>query len=96
MLRELRETGMNREKEWIPDPAHRCDQRSGKKREQKQKQNKSRTVISVREMGDLLGLKKTERYWLVHKNYFETKTAIGKMWVDIASFENWYANQLKY
>ena len=34
-------------------------------------------------MGDLLGLKKTERYWLVHKNYFETKTAIGKMWVDI-------------
>ena len=89
---------MNRENEWIPapDPAHRCDQSNGKKREQKQKQNKSRTVISVREMGDLLGLKKTERYWLVHKNYFETKTAIGKMWVDIASFENWYANQLKY
>ena len=89
---------MNRENEWIPapDPAHRCDQSNGKKREQKQKQDKSRTVISVREMGDLLGLKKTERYWLVHKNYFETKTAIGKMWVDIASFENWYANQLKY
>ena len=89
---------MNRENEWIPAPdqAHRCDQSNGKKQEQKQKQNKSRTVISVREMGDLLGLKKTERYWLVHKNYFETKTAIGKMWVDIASFENWYANQLKY
>ena len=82
---------MNRENEWIPapDPAHRCDQSNGKKPEQKQKRNKSRTVISVREMGDLLGLKKTERYWLVHKNYFETKTAIGKMWVDIASFENW-------
>ena len=47
-------------------------------------------------MGDLLGLKKTERYWLVHKNVFETKTIIGKMWVDIDSFESWYANQLKY
>ncbi len=59
-------------------------------------QIKSRKVISVKEMGDLLGLKKTERYWLVHKNVFETKKIIGKMWVDIASFESWYANQLKY
>ena len=61
-----------------------------------EKHEKRRTMISVKEMGDLLGLKKTERYWLVHKNFFKTKTIIGKMWVDIASFESWYANQLKY
>lgn len=59
-------------------------------------QIKSRKVISVKEMGDLLGLKKTERYWLVHKNVFETKIIVGKMCVDITSFESWYANQLKY
>lgn len=29
-------------------------------------------------MGELLGLKKTNRYWLVHKNYFETKEFAGK------------------
>lgn len=29
--------------------------------------------MSVSEMGELLGLKKTDRYWLVHKNFFETK-----------------------
>ena len=55
-----------------------------------------REYMSVREMGDLLGLKKTDRYWLVHKNVFETKTIAGKMWVDIRSFEAWYANQIKY
>lgn len=34
--------------------------------------------MSVSEMGELLGLKKTDRYWLVHKNYFETKEFAGK------------------
>ena len=29
--------------------------------------------------GDMLGLKKTDRYWLVHKNYFRTETLLGKM-----------------
>ena len=35
--------------------------------------------MSVAQMGDLLGLKKTERYWLVHKQYFETKQIRGKL-----------------
>ncbi|GAA6493665.1 hypothetical protein K280104A7_32290 [Candidatus Bariatricus faecipullorum] len=52
--------------------------------------------ITVTEMGNLLGLKKTDRYWLVHKNVFETKELLGKMRVNIASFEKWYANQVKY
>ena len=54
---------------------------------------KARKWMSVHEMGDMLGLKKTDRYWLVHKNYFRTETLLGKMRVEIASFEKWYANQ---
>ena len=52
--------------------------------------------LSVSEMSELLGLKKTERYWLVHKNFFETKEIAGKMRVNIESFEKWYVNQIKY
>jgi excisionase family DNA binding protein len=53
-------------------------------------------TMSVREMGKLLGLKKVESYWLVHKEYFETILVAGKMRVVIESFENWYARQVKY
>ena len=52
--------------------------------------------ISVREMRRLLGLGKTESYWLVKKNYFDTVIIAGKMRVMIESFENWYASQLHY
>lgn len=52
--------------------------------------------MSVREMRRLLGLGKTESYWLVKKNYFDTVIISGKMRVMIESFENWYANQLHY
>ena len=43
-----------------------------------------------------MGLKKTGRYWLVQKNYFECREIAGQMRVNIASFEKWYANQVKY
>ena len=52
--------------------------------------------MTVTEMGNLLGLKKTDRYWLGHKNVFETKEIFGKMRVNVESFEKWYANQVKY
>lgn len=52
--------------------------------------------MSVPEMGKLLGLKKTDRYWLVHKNLFECKEIGGQMRINISSFEKWYANQIKY
>ena len=52
--------------------------------------------MSVTEMGALLGLKKTDRYWLLHKNVFESREIAGKLRVNIASFEKWYANQVKY
>lgn len=47
-------------------------------------------------MGRMLGLGKTESYWLVHRNHFETTLVQGMMRVNIASFEHWYANQIKY
>ena len=53
-------------------------------------------TMSVPEMRKLLGVKKTESYWLVHMNYFKTELINGTMRVDIASFEKWYANQTKH
>ena len=32
-----------------------------------------RSTMSVPEMRKLLGLKKTDSYWLVHKNFFKTE-----------------------
>ena len=60
------------------------------------KESEKRTMMTVHEMGDLLGIKKTDRYWLLHKGFFKTKVVLGKTWIDIASFEKWYANQIKY
>ena len=57
---------------------------------------KEKTWMTVPEIGNLLGLKKTGRYWLVQKNYFECREIAGQMRVNIASFEKWYANQVKY
>lgn len=53
-------------------------------------------TMSVMEMGSLLGLKRTESYWLVKKNVFETGTVSGRLRVDRESFEKWYANQARY
>lgn len=52
--------------------------------------------MSVPEMRRILGLGKTESYWLVKKNYFKTIVVAGKMRVMVDSFEEWYANQLHY
>lgn len=56
---------------------------------------KVKTTMSVSEMQRMLGLSKTEAYWLVHKNVFDTIIVEKKMRVVIASFEKWYANQLR-
>lgn len=37
-----------------------------------------KTMMSVLEMGNMLGLKKTGRYWLLHKNFFESVVVEGK------------------
>jgi len=54
------------------------------------------SLMSVAEMGRILGLKKTDRYWLLHKGFFETRIFLGKTWVVRESFEKWYANQTHY
>lgn len=56
---------------------------------------KGKTTMSVSEMQHMLGLSKTEAYWLVHKNVFDTIIVEKKMRVVIASFEKWYTNQLR-
>ena len=62
----------------------------------RRKQSPPKKWMSVTEMGELLGLKKTDRYWLLHKNVFESREIAGKLRVNIASFEKWYANQVRY
>lgn len=57
---------------------------------------KKRTTMSVPEMRRMLGLCKTDAYWLVHKQCFETAIVAGKMRIVIDSFEHWYANQVKH
>ena len=50
----------------------------------------------MRIMQRLLGLGKTDAYWLVKKKYFETIVIAGKMRIIVDSFEKWYDNQLHY
>lgn len=54
------------------------------------------STMSVPQMRGLLGLKKTESYWLLQKNYFDVITVNGRMRVVIDSFEKWYERQLHY
>lgn len=55
-----------------------------------------KTTMPVREMREMLGLGKTDSYWLLKKKFFDVILVNGKMCVVIESFENWYANQVKY
>lgn len=48
----------------------------------------AKTTMSVREMQHLLGLGKTDSYWLLHKNFFEVILINDKMRIVISSFEN--------
>ena len=55
--------------------------------------NDEATTMSVLDMGRLLGLKKTESYYLLHKHNFETVQVAGKTRIVKASFEEWYDRQ---
>lgn len=55
-----------------------------------------RKTMTVPQMRKMLGLKKTESYWLVHRNFFRTDIVNGHMMIDVESFEKWYANQVKH
>src|SRR5574344_869488 len=76
--------------------AENKDIRTGFEKYQATKDPILKNTMSVSEMRRLLGVKKTESYWLVHRNFFETKIIDGMMRGDIESFEKWYANQVKH
>lgn len=54
------------------------------------------TSMSARQMGMLLGLGKTDTYWLIKKKLFTVVKVNGKMRVIKDSFEKWYQNQSHY
>lgn len=58
--------------------------------------SEERKTMTVPQMRKILGLKKTESYWLVHRNFFQTDIVNGHMMIDVESFEKWYANQVKH
>ena len=58
--------------------------------------SEERKKMTVPQMRKMLGLKKTESYWLVHRNFFQTDIVNGHMMIDVESFEKWYANQVKH
>ena len=45
----------------------------------------AKTTMSVREMQHLLGLGKTDSYWLLHKNFFEVILINDKMRIVMVS-----------
>jgi len=54
------------------------------------------TTMTVQAMGRMLGLKKTESYYLLHKHHFQTVTINHQLRVVRDSFEQWYEHQDKY
>lgn len=54
------------------------------------------TTMTVQAMGRMLGLKKTESYYLLHKHHFETVTINHQLRVVRANFEEWYEHQDRY
>lgn len=52
--------------------------------------------MSVLEMARILGIKKTDSYWLIKRKFFKVIVVAGNMRVMIDSFEEWYDNQVHY
>lgn len=71
-------------------------QRSVWREKRKKLKAEGRKTMSIMEMGALLGLKKTESYWLADKHFFKLIHLRDRTRVDIESFEKWYANQVTY
>ena len=55
-----------------------------------------KTSVSIKEMGDMLGLRKTEAYRLANSGVFSVVEIGKRKRVLIESFENWYENQSLY
>ena len=55
-----------------------------------------KTSMSVPEMRHMLGMGKTNSYWLIKKNYFKTILVGGQIRILLNSFEKWYNSQTRY
>lgn len=53
-------------------------------------------TMSVPDLMRILGLGKTSTYRLVNQCHFKTYLVLGKMRIDVESFEKWYAGQFHY
>lgn len=58
--------------------------------------SKARQTMSVSTMRELLGIGKTDSYWLIKKGHFETTIVNRALRVYIDSFEAWYDSQVRY
>ena len=58
--------------------------------------SKERTTIPVRELREMFGVRKVESYWIIHNKPIKTITVAGKIRIDLASLEEWYAGQFHY
>jgi len=58
--------------------------------------NAMRESFSVSELRKKLGIKKTDAYWLLKHRKIETVTINGQIRILKNSFDEWYANQIKY
>ena len=57
---------------------------------------RKKTSMSVHEMAAMLGIKKTDSYWLMKKHLFDVIIVDKKMRIMVDSFEKWYAGQTHY
>lgn len=57
---------------------------------------RDKKTITVADMRRILGLGKTAAYRLINQHRFKTYLVFGKMRIDVASFEEWYAGQFHY
>ena len=48
---------------------HKVANEIAKNNPYQRKESEKRTMMTVHEMGDLLGIKKTDRYWLLHEGF---------------------------
>lgn len=55
-----------------------------------------RKSFPVRELRKMLGIKKTDSYWILKNRDIQTVKVNGKIRILKDSFWNWYSNQTKY
>jgi len=58
--------------------------------------NAKRKSFTVPEFRKMLGIRKTDSYWILKHRQIETVTINGQIRILKSSFDEWYSNQIKY